>query len=178
MPNSSRNTAERSTSPSMYRDILQLVSMAIFLSAFLFVSSCHVFSYDEQPSTSDATDNVRGSSVDSAAAMDKVDPEVSELIDRIEEADSATATSMPGSLSALSSSSLKVDDQGRIQVYVYVSAVDEATRELLSETGAEVELENRGLKVYQTWVPAAAVRSVAAIDGVEKITPPSYASHR
>lgn len=173
-----RHSSDLSGTYTICRNIPQLLRMTISVSAFLFLSSCHVLSCDEQPSVSGGPSESQRSHMDSAAVMDKVDPEVRALIDRIGDAGPATAAGTAASLSAFSTPSLRVDDRGRIQLHVYVSSVGEDMHELLGEAGAEIELENHELKVYQAWVPATSVRSIAAADIVRKITPPSYASYR
>jgi hypothetical protein len=140
--------------------------------AIFLLFSCHIFTHDDQASGSDVAGK------DRVTAMNKVDLEVRKLIDKIGAADTASSNNSVSALSALSTLSVKVDDKGRIQLYVHVSSVDHDTRELLSEAGAEIEVENSELKVYQAWVPADAVRAIAEAGPVQKVTPPSYASYR
>lgn len=178
MPYPDCHAIDHSGTHLICRKILPLVCMTICSTAFLLLSSCYVISSQEQSGVSVSTDKGSDINEDGAAAMDKVDPEVRAMIDRIGDADPKITATAPNSLSTLSSSSLRVDDGGRIQLYIYVSRVDEDSRQLLNEAGAEIELENHELKVYQAWVPATAVHAVAAADVVDKITPPSYASYR
>jgi subtilisin family serine protease len=74
-----------------------------------------------------------------------------------------------------SSSTLKVDGAGRVQVYVSVSDTTESTLAVLRRHGLDTEIVNADLGIVQGWVPVDALEGLAQEPVVTKIRPPSYA---
>jgi hypothetical protein len=67
---------------------------------------------------------------------------------------------------------VRIDDQGRVQVYI---TAEPATQSLLDEivrVGGKVD--GQGLGVIQAWVPVQALNSLAALPEVKYIRPPDY----
>jgi subtilisin family serine protease len=77
-----------------------------------------------------------------------------------------------------SSPTLKVDDGGRVQVYVSVADVTDSTVNLLRQHGLDVEIVEPNSAVVQGWLPVDSLASLASEPRVVKIRPPSYATPR
>jgi Subtilase family len=68
---------------------------------------------------------------------------------------------------------VRIDEQGRVQVYIHA---DPATQGLLDHiTALGGEVDGQGLGVIQAWVPVQALGSLAALPEVRYIRPPDYA---
>ena len=76
----------------------------------------------------------------------------------------------------LSSDLLKVDNAGRVQVYVWVTDTGTETIAALRGLGLDVELVNRDFSVVQGWIPVADLDALAAQPFVRKVRPPDYAA--
>jgi subtilisin family serine protease len=75
----------------------------------------------------------------------------------------------------LSSDLLRMDDAGRVQVYVFVTEVSAQTLDSLRRHGLDVEIVNADYAVVQGWIPVMNLEALAAEQVVLKIRPPSYA---
>lgn len=73
-----------------------------------------------------------------------------------------------------SSSMLKVDGAGRVQVDVSVSDTTESTLAVLRQHGLDVEIVNADLGIVQGWLAVDALEGLAQEPVVTKIRPPSY----
>jgi subtilisin family serine protease len=60
---------------------------------------------------------------------------------------------------------------GRVRVLVRVGALDAAIRSALESAGLSIERDDAASSLVEGWVPAAAVRAVAAVDGVRSVRP-------
>jgi len=74
-----------------------------------------------------------------------------------------------------SSSMLKVDGAGRVQVDVSVSDTTESTLAVLRRHGLDVEIVNADLGIVQGWLAVDALEGLAQEPVVTRIRPPSYA---
>jgi subtilisin family serine protease len=74
----------------------------------------------------------------------------------------------------LSTPIIKVDSSGNIQVYIYVTEVNDANLEQLKTLEVEIEITNAKYKIVQGWVPFDKMEEVANLSFVVKISPPSY----
>lgn len=74
-----------------------------------------------------------------------------------------------------SSDLLRIDDTGRVQVYVFVTEVSESALDSLRHHGFDVEIINVDVAVVQGWIPVMNLEALAAEPVVRKIRPPSYA---
>ena len=70
---------------------------------------------------------------------------------------------------------LRVDDSGRIQVYVHVEGVSSTVVESLQAAGLSVETSNADMRIVQGWVSYSLLDNLAGVSGVRQITPPGYA---
>src|SRR5215469_7979637 len=74
----------------------------------------------------------------------------------------------------------RVDDLGRVQVYVHVapSGVLTPTAAVLQGLGAVRLVSSKSLGVVQAWVPVTALETLAAAPGVNRVSLPSYVRPR
>lgn len=77
-----------------------------------------------------------------------------------------------------SSSTMKVDAAGRVQVYVSVADADAATLDRLRQHGLDIELVNADLRLVQGWIPVLSLEALATEPSVVKIRPPAYGRTR
>ncbi len=77
-----------------------------------------------------------------------------------------------------SSETLKVDNAGRVQVYVFVTDTGEQALGVLRQHGLDIEIVNQDFKIVQGWVPVENLESLAGETVVTKIRPPSYGRSR
>lgn len=81
-------------------------------------------------------------------------------------------------LSRLSDDTVRVDNSGRMQVYVYLDSVTPGHLQSLVSAGMLVEASNSEMRVVQGWVPANLLNALGGIASVQKITAPDYAQPR
>ena len=80
-----------------------------------------------------------------------------------------------GASSAFSTSLVRVDNRARIQVYVQVTAIDDALLATIESVGnALIEVVNRELNLIQARIPHDRLGAVATLGSVVRIKPPSY----
>ncbi|MDR7492364.1 MAG: S8 family serine peptidase [Armatimonadota bacterium] len=86
----------------------------------------------------------------------------------------------PGRAAAarFSSTTLRVDPAGRVQVYVEVLDAGPAVRARLHGLGLEVELVNADFRLLQGWIAVDALDRLAADPAVVRITTPGYGRPR
>jgi subtilisin family serine protease len=77
-----------------------------------------------------------------------------------------------------SSSTLRVDDMARVQVYVEVAQVDAATLAVLRGHGLDIERANPDLRLVQGWIPVDSLEALAGEPGVVRVRLPSYGTPR
>lgn len=76
-----------------------------------------------------------------------------------------------------SSNLIRIDDQARIQVYLYVKSADESfVQELKTKFNADVEITLSDLKLIQAWVPYQNIELLAESNNIDRIKPPEYGS--
>lgn len=73
-----------------------------------------------------------------------------------------------------STETLKVDNAGRVQVYISVSHTTDRALDALRRHGLDIEVVNKDFGVVQGWIPAENLEAVAGEQTVVKIRPPSY----
>ncbi|HEV8674910.1 MAG TPA: S8 family serine peptidase [Methylomirabilota bacterium] len=83
-----------------------------------------------------------------------------------------------GAARRFSSAMLKVDDAGRVQVYVRVTDTSDDSLARLRQHGLDVEIVEPRSAVVQGWLPVENLEGLAGEPGVLKIRPPSYATPR
>src|SRR5262249_20119019 len=82
--------------------------------------------------------------------------------------------SAAGAPARLSTSALRGNDSGAIQVYVILPEFGPEYVAALPAAGLQVELTLAEQRLVQGWLPAAQVDAVAALDFVAEIRPPGY----
>ena len=78
----------------------------------------------------------------------------------------------------LLSDMVKVNGEGKVEVYVYFSELGEADLEDLYSLGFDREIVNEKLKIAQGWLPPGNLERAAALGSVDKITEPVYGHTR
>lgn len=73
-----------------------------------------------------------------------------------------------------SSTTLRVDDRGRVQVYVYVTDASDAALDTLRLYGLDIEIVNTDFGIAQGWLSVENLEPLAAEALVVRIRPPSY----
>ena len=69
---------------------------------------------------------------------------------------------------------VRFDEDGNVEVYLYMSSTDEAALAELRELGAQIEIVGGEWGIVQAWIPPAALDQFAALEVVRDITPPDY----
>ena len=80
--------------------------------------------------------------------------------------------------SAFHTGLVRADDQGRLQVYVHVSALTADNIFTLSANGLISVVPSPALRLVQGWIKPSDLNAIAALPFVTRITPPSYAQPR
>ena len=81
-------------------------------------------------------------------------------------------------LSSLSNPLVRVRDDGKVQVYIELTAVGDAEQMTLTAMGVTVELANEELATVQAWIPFDRLEEVAQLPFVKKVKAPDYAITR
>ncbi len=79
---------------------------------------------------------------------------------------------------SLSRPSLRVSNNGRIQVYVHVTETGAGIRAALANRGLVEDRASASLGIIQGWVSEAALDRIARLEAVSRITEPSYGRPR
>jgi hypothetical protein len=111
----------------------------------------------------------------------KVTPVLARTLDRMRSAGMARDTMASRNPEQYSTSLVRVDQHGSVQVEIHLDRFDEAALRELQGAGATVELTNPEHRIVQGWVPFDRVAQVAEIANVRRVRPPDYAmprSHR
>ncbi|GIW46307.1 MAG: hypothetical protein KatS3mg078_0184 [Deltaproteobacteria bacterium] len=74
----------------------------------------------------------------------------------------------------LSTPLVKIDKDGNIQVYIYLSEIKDTHLEQLKALEVRVESVNREYSIVQGWAPFYNLEEISNLGFVRKITPPSY----
>lgn len=112
------------------------------------------------------------------AGASKISPVLGRTLDRMTSAGVSRSTMGSHDLAQFSDSLVRVDQRGRVQVYIYLDRLDEAALSELEGAGVTVELANRDQRVVQGWVAFYLVEDVAQLVNVKRIRPPDYAVPR
>ena len=88
---------------------------------------------------------------------------------------SMLAESPTADLSQLSSQNVRVNQNGNLHVYVHVDQVNDSVVQSLQLAGLSVQNSNEGMGVIQGWVNYASLDALAAMQGVSRISTPTYA---
>lgn len=77
-------------------------------------------------------------------------------------------------LSRLSNSRVKIDDDGRIQCYLYLNSIDQEHIAALQNRGLHIDAMSERTKVVQVWLPYDRISEIGKLDFVARIAPPDY----
>ena len=77
-------------------------------------------------------------------------------------------------IKAYSSPLVRLDERGRVHIYIYLSAMGVEVLDSLRELELEMEIQNEELKVIQGWAPFDRLEEIADLPFVLRITPPGY----
>lgn len=69
------------------------------------------------------------------------------------------------------------DQDGKLEVYVYVTDMSPASLETLTERGLQAATPSPAMNLVQGWIAPRNVSALASLSVVTRITLPSYASH-
>lgn len=108
-------------------------------------------------------------------AESKVSAALRQSIAVIEQARANADTVTTLALSSLSNSRIKIDDDGRIQCYIYLNPFDQRHIEALQNRGLRIDAMSDLTKVVQTWLPFQQIAEIEKLDFVVRIAPPDYA---
>ena len=116
-------------------------------------------------------------SVDLLAGYSQQDNDiVSSEVRQVQKAIEDTLVENPtADLSQLSSGEVYVNQNGDLHVYVHVDKVNQSAVQSLQAAGLTLENANEAMRVVQGWVNHTFLDSLAAIEGVRRITAPTYA---
>jgi subtilisin family serine protease len=78
-------------------------------------------------------------------------------------------------LSSYSGRSLRLDDNGFVQIYVYLTRVDEALLDALRARECRIEIVNEEVKIVQCRAPLNRLDEISALAETRKVTAPDYA---
>ena len=69
---------------------------------------------------------------------------------------------------------VRFDDDGRVQVYIWLESSSRSNRRDLEDLGAEIEVVDKDSDIVQAWVPPSALTAIEALENVIEISPPDY----
>jgi hypothetical protein len=78
----------------------------------------------------------------------------------------------------LSSSLVRVSEDGKIQTYVYLKDIDTERVKTVESYEAIIEIANYDLGIIQAWVPFDKIYDIARLAFVKRIRTPDYANLR
>ncbi len=117
---------------------------------------------------------IRSSGPVTSEASRKIASTLRTLIDDVMAKGFTTESARPRGAEQRPSEGLKVDGDGRVQVYVSVADTSETALGVLRLHDVEIELVNDDFRIVQGWIPVERLEALAAEDVVLKIRPPSY----
>jgi hypothetical protein len=79
-----------------------------------------------------------------------------------------------GDPSTLSTDMIRVDTEGRLQVYVKVGSVTDSMTCVLQTAGLQIEISDAENNIIQGWISYSSLDQIASVDGVVSVTPPDY----
>lgn len=108
----------------------------------------------------------------------KIDSTIREIMQKMKASGMTRSNIQDFSPEEFSSKFVRVNNEGEIQVYVYLKEANEENTSILEEKGLDFDIVNEKYKIVQGWLPFERVDEVSELDFVIKITPPSYGSPR
>lgn len=104
----------------------------------------------------------------------KISSSILALLDQVHARGLTQHTIMESDAKSLSTQLVRIDDLGRIQVYLDVDKVSSGLLSTLREKEVVIELSNQSLRIIQAWIPFDRIGEVAALESVRHIRPPDY----
>ena len=150
--------------------MLRLLLSSLIMS---LATLCPVFSID-----SSADQSFEPIKSNELTGSTKLNSNLKRIINEISEMAVTRENAQSTPLSDLSNPIIKVDDDGRIEVFIYCNEISDGNLELLLDQGLMVEAVNEDLKIIQGWIPYDKLENAAEMEFVVKLTPPSYAHTR
>lgn len=108
----------------------------------------------------------------------KISPQLSSVVRQMQEMGVTRNNVAEMDTQEFSTSTVKVNETGSVQVYIYVDHVSDGNIAVLEEQGVEIEIVNRKHAIIQGWTPVFNLEDIAALDFVVRITPPDYGEPR
>lgn len=110
----------------------------------------------------------------SSCSSKKVSSSVRAMIQKMEALGITKTNAKELGASSLSTPLVHVNDEGRIQTYIYVRSIGVDERALLEARDVLIEITNEKLGIIQAWIPFDEIYEIAELPFVERITSPSY----
>lgn len=104
----------------------------------------------------------------------KISSSILALLDQVHARGLTQHTITESDAKSLSTQLVRIDDLGRIQVYLDVDKVSLGLLSTLREKEVAIELSNQSLRIIQAWIPFDRIGEVAALESVRHIRPPDY----
>jgi len=108
----------------------------------------------------------------------KIGPDIKKALDELNSLGITRENMSNKDISQISSSTLKINESGYIQVYVFVKQADQSIVNQLKKLGMKVETTNNSYKVVQGWLPFFKIEEISSLEFVIRITTPDYAFPR
>ncbi len=106
----------------------------------------------------------------------KTNSKIQDVIDELR--NNSGYKTIQSQFSDLTTSDLRVNNKGDIQVYIYCNEVSPDNLDQIESIGFQTEITNDQLKVMQGWVPYDQVETIENLGFIDRITPPVYAHTR
>ncbi len=143
-----------------YKDINQLATKIIALFVFLIVVSslCAIFSA--------CTDNDISTET---KPSQKITPSLLNIINSLDSGEASKREYL-----ALKYRNFRIDERGRIQVYVKLHEIDESKLEDLKKHGLTIEIYDNETKLVQGWSLPSQIKAISELPSVKFIDLPTY----
>lgn len=115
------------------------------------------------------------SNVGGALAQKKVSPKILDLLRELKRQEVTADNIERAHVEKLSNPFVRINKAGAIQTYIYVTSINQKSRESLKTLGVNIEVENEKLKIIQGWVPFDQFENIVKLPFVLKVQPPAYA---
>jgi hypothetical protein len=113
-----------------------------------------------------------------AAAGAKIAEALRSVVQRMQQDGITAATAATRQAETYTTSLVRVDHTGSLQVVILVTTVDPQAESSLAQHQVRIEISDAELRLIQAWVPFDRLEQIAALPFVRYIRPPSYAVRR
>ncbi len=107
--------------------------------------------------------------INQPAAESKINAALREVMEKV-----ATVSEGAGA-SSLSTSRVRVDQQGNLHCYIYLTQMTETNIAAIQSRVAKFERLDETSKIIQGWLSPKQIDEIAKLEFVNQITPPDYA---